>query len=228
MQKTVHIIGAGISGLSAAVRLANANFKVHVHEATQQAGGRCRSYFDAATNLTIDNGNHLLLSGNRHAVAYARSIGTEAGLVGPKRAQFPFVDLTTGQRWQLDLGDGRHIKVGGMAKGAAMLAPSMATMLAVLTTDAAVTAEQLQSALADAVDAEDLLAGGLAKRRIDRAQQERTRHAHRLEPPAHDSRFERREVRDDIRQLRHAGRAYQSRRKERSVTSPAAFSRRPS
>jgi squalene-associated FAD-dependent desaturase len=107
MQKTVHIIGAGISGLSAAVRLANANYKVHVHEATQQAGGRCRSYFDAATNLTIDNGNHLLLSGNRHAVAYARSIGTEAGLVGPKRAQFPFVDLSTGQRWQLDLGDSR-------------------------------------------------------------------------------------------------------------------------
>ena len=107
MQKTVHIIGAGISGLSAAVRLANAGFKVHVHEATQQAGGRCRSYFDAATNLTIDNGNHLLLSGNRHALDYARSIGTEAGLVGPKRAQFPFVDISTGQRWQLDLGDGR-------------------------------------------------------------------------------------------------------------------------
>ena len=107
MQNTVHIIGAGISGLSAAVRLANAGYRVHVHEATQQAGGRCRSYFDAATNLTIDNGNHLLLSGNRHALAYARSIGTEAGLVGPKRAQFPFVDLTTGQRWQLDLGDGR-------------------------------------------------------------------------------------------------------------------------
>jgi thioredoxin reductase len=82
MQKTVHIIGAGISGLSAAVRLANAGYKVAVHEATQQAGGRCRSYFDAATNLTIDNGNHLLLSGNRHALSYARSIGTEAGLVG--------------------------------------------------------------------------------------------------------------------------------------------------
>ncbi len=107
MQNTVHIIGAGISGLSAAVRLANAGFTVQVHEATQQAGGRCRSYFDAATNLTIDNGNHLLLSGNRHALAYARSIGTEAGLVGPKRAQFPFVDLATGQRWQLDLGESR-------------------------------------------------------------------------------------------------------------------------
>src|ERR1700686_882977 len=107
MQKTVHIIGAGISGLSAAVRLANANYRVNVHEATQTAGGRCRSYFDAATNLMIDNGNHLLLSGNRHALAYARSIGSEAGLVGPKRAQFPFVDLSTGQRWLLDLGDSR-------------------------------------------------------------------------------------------------------------------------
>ena len=107
VQRNVHVIGAGISGLSAAVRLANADTRVHVHEATRQAGGRCRSYFDAATNLTIDNGNHLLLSGNRHALAYARSIGTEAGLVGPSSAQFPFVDLTTGKRWQLDLGDGR-------------------------------------------------------------------------------------------------------------------------
>jgi squalene-associated FAD-dependent desaturase len=107
MQKTVHIIGAGISGLAAAVRLANAGYRLCLHEATQQAGGRCRSYFDTATNLTIDNGNHLLLSGNRQAVAYARSIGTEAGLVGPKQAQFPFVDLTTGQRWLLDLGDSR-------------------------------------------------------------------------------------------------------------------------
>lgn len=107
MQNTAHIIGAGISGLSAAVRLANAGFKVAVHEATHQAGGRCRSYFDGATNLMIDNGNHLLLSGNSHARAYARSIGTEAGLVGPETAQFPFVDIKSGQRWQIDLGAGR-------------------------------------------------------------------------------------------------------------------------
>jgi squalene-associated FAD-dependent desaturase len=80
---------------------------VRLHEATQQSGGRCRSYFDAATNLTIDNGNHLLLSANHHALAYARSIGTEAGLIGPKVAQFPFVDFTTGQRWLLDLGCSR-------------------------------------------------------------------------------------------------------------------------
>lgn len=40
--------------------------------------------------------------------------------------------------------------VGGMAKGAGMLAPSLATMLSVATTDAAVTAEQLDEALRSA------------------------------------------------------------------------------
>jgi glutamate N-acetyltransferase / amino-acid N-acetyltransferase len=46
---------------------------------------------------------------------------------------------------------GRGFTVGGMAKGAAMLAPDMATMLAVLTTDAAVEPAMLRRALRDAV-----------------------------------------------------------------------------
>lgn len=40
--------------------------------------------------------------------------------------------------------------VGGMAKGAGMLAPSLATMLSVITTDAVATPEALQSALKNA------------------------------------------------------------------------------
>ncbi len=43
------------------------------------------------------------------------------------------------------------VTVGGMAKGAAMLAPNMATMLAVLTTDADVAAPELQAWLTAAV-----------------------------------------------------------------------------
>jgi glutamate N-acetyltransferase/amino-acid N-acetyltransferase len=46
---------------------------------------------------------------------------------------------------------GAGFSVGGMAKGAAMLAPNMATMLAVLTTDAAVEPDVLAGALGDAV-----------------------------------------------------------------------------
>jgi glutamate N-acetyltransferase/amino-acid N-acetyltransferase len=47
--------------------------------------------------------------------------------------------------------DGDGFTVGGMAKGAAMLAPNMATMLAVLTTDAEVDPAALQKALQRAV-----------------------------------------------------------------------------
>jgi len=48
---------------------------------------------------------------------------------------------------------GGGFTIGGMAKGAAMLAPNMATMLAVLTTDAAVEADRLRTALQRAVTA---------------------------------------------------------------------------
>ena len=107
MTSTVHIIGAGVSGLAAAVRLSNAGFAVQVHEATPQAGGRCRSFYDAATDLVIDNGNHLVLSGNKSVLDYARSIGTEAGLAGPDHARFDFVDIKSGKRWLLQMNDGK-------------------------------------------------------------------------------------------------------------------------
>jgi glutamate N-acetyltransferase/amino-acid N-acetyltransferase len=47
---------------------------------------------------------------------------------------------------------GVRCTVGGMAKGAAMLAPNMATMLAVVTTDAAVAPGTLRALLGEAVD----------------------------------------------------------------------------
>jgi phytoene dehydrogenase-like protein len=65
MNRTVHVIGAGLAGLSAAVKLAGQGDRVVVHEATAFAGGRCRSYHDASVGMTIDNGNHLLLSARR-------------------------------------------------------------------------------------------------------------------------------------------------------------------
>ena len=47
--------------------------------------------------------------------------------------------------------DGKTVTVGGMAKGSGMIHPNMATLLAFVTTDAAITRESLQQALTDCV-----------------------------------------------------------------------------
>lgn len=99
----VHIIGAGLAGLSAAVRLSEAGIAVTLHEATRQAGGRCRSYDDAATGMHIDNGTHLLLSGNHSAVDYLKAIGVVPEFAP---ANFRFVDGASAQAWTVRLGDG--------------------------------------------------------------------------------------------------------------------------
>ena len=97
----VHVVGAGISGLSCAVRLVRQGRAVTLYEAAAQAGGRCRSYFDAKLERTIDNGNHMLLSANEAALSYLEEIGARDTLCGPPRAIFPFVDLRSGERWCL-------------------------------------------------------------------------------------------------------------------------------
>jgi hydroxysqualene dehydroxylase len=107
MPRTIHIIGSGVAGLSAAVELTQRGETVMVHEATSFAGGRCRSYHDASLGMMIDNGNHLLLSGNYSALAYARALGSEDRLIGPPTAEFPFFDLSTEEQWTLRFNDGR-------------------------------------------------------------------------------------------------------------------------
>jgi squalene-associated FAD-dependent desaturase len=97
----VHVIGAGLAGLSAAVALREAGHTVTVVEAGPVAGGRCRSYFDRELGLRIDNGNHLLLSGNRSAFAYLDTIGARSTLAMLAEPMFRFLDLSNGLRWTL-------------------------------------------------------------------------------------------------------------------------------
>jgi hydroxysqualene dehydroxylase len=107
MPRSVHIIGAGLAGLATAVRLVEQGVRATVYEATNQAGGRCRSYLDPVLGITIDNGNHLLLSGNRAALGYLDTIGARDRLIGPATASFPFIDLATHERWTLCANNGR-------------------------------------------------------------------------------------------------------------------------
>jgi hydroxysqualene dehydroxylase len=102
----VHVVGAGLAGLAAAIALADTGRCVILYEAAPQAGGRCRSYFDAELGCRIDNGNHLLLAGNRAALDYLDRIGGCGSLEGPSEAVFPFVDAVNGERWTVQPNSG--------------------------------------------------------------------------------------------------------------------------
>lgn len=105
-QFTVHVVGAGLAGLSAAVELTRRGARVILHEAAQQAGGRCRSYFDRTLGQTIDNGNHFVFSGNQAVRRYLEALGAYDRLEGPAHADFAFHDLRDDRRWTLAVNDG--------------------------------------------------------------------------------------------------------------------------
>jgi glutamate N-acetyltransferase/amino-acid N-acetyltransferase len=81
---------------------------------------------------------HALLLGVDAATASASAAG------GPAAAQ---AIMTTDTVTKTCAVQGRSYQIGGMAKGAAMLAPALATMLVVLTTDAEIPASDLDKAL---------------------------------------------------------------------------------
>lgn len=102
----IHIIGAGMAGLSAALQLALMGQKVNVYEAAPYAGGRCRSYFDKGLDCRIDNGNHLVFSGNVAIQDYLELSGGANSMNRQSEPMFPFMDFETGERWTLRLNNG--------------------------------------------------------------------------------------------------------------------------
>jgi len=152
----IHVVGAGLAGLAAAVALADAERRVALYESSQHAGGRCRSYLDGELGVRIDNGNHLLLSGNRSAMTYLRLIAALDTFDGPGEAGFPFVDLQNDERWTLRPNRGA-LPWWVLSPGRRVPGTRACDYLAAL---------RLRDAGADATVAERLDPGGLLYRRL--------------------------------------------------------------
>ncbi len=102
----VFVLGGGVAGLASATLLAEEGQNVTLIEAAPQAGGRCRSFYDKHLEADVDNGNHLVLSGNVDSMRYLRRIDA-LETIDILPAHFPYRDINTGESWSIDLGKRR-------------------------------------------------------------------------------------------------------------------------
>ncbi len=98
----IAIIGAGVSGLAAAIRLVRAGqTNITLFEARREASGRTRSYTDAHTGDTLDNGQHLLMGCYSATLEYLKEIGTDK-LIERTPLRIPFWSETGVRSFTID------------------------------------------------------------------------------------------------------------------------------
>ncbi len=73
----VAVVGAGWSGLAAAVQLCDAGHQVALFEMSKHLGGRARS--GAIHGQQLDNGQHIMIGAYGHALALLRRVGVDPG-----------------------------------------------------------------------------------------------------------------------------------------------------
>jgi uncharacterized protein with NAD-binding domain and iron-sulfur cluster len=88
----VAVIGAGVAGLSAATRLAEAGQRVLVLEARGLLGGRATAFLDRETGELVDNGQHVMFGCYHETFALLRRIGAEDRVRIQPTLEIPYID----------------------------------------------------------------------------------------------------------------------------------------
>jgi len=94
LNKSIHIIGSGLAGLSCAINLSKKHGRnVILYEASSLYGGRCRSYKEKNFNCILDNGNHLIIKAYKNTFNYLKKIKSQKELIANNETFYPFVDI---------------------------------------------------------------------------------------------------------------------------------------
>ena len=100
---TVHVAGAGVAGLAAAVALAAGGRRVVVHEAAGFAGGRCRSYLDRELGCRIDISWSAGAADGSYDVVLCKSERPAVVTPAPRGHKVPVPGDTEGTKLVMDL-----------------------------------------------------------------------------------------------------------------------------
>ncbi|MBC2595346.1 FAD-dependent oxidoreductase [Ruficoccus amylovorans] len=91
------VLGGGVAGITAALELGLEGFTPHLYEARTYLGGRAHSLTDAATGLTIDNGQHIVMGCYTGFLKLAELLGITDKLERQPSMRVPYV--SPGGRW---------------------------------------------------------------------------------------------------------------------------------
>jgi hypothetical protein len=93
MTGTIHVVGAGVAGLAAALTASAGGRRVALYEAAPQAGGRARTV--ETDGFVHDNGAHVLLAANRAAFRFLDETGARDRWIEPEPEGLPLWSPTT-------------------------------------------------------------------------------------------------------------------------------------
>jgi squalene-associated FAD-dependent desaturase len=85
------VLGGGFAGLTSAVYLSKAGYKVELIEASPKLGGRAYSFKETGTNTIIDNGQHILMGCYKETLNFLKLINATANLEFQKHLKVNFV-----------------------------------------------------------------------------------------------------------------------------------------
>ena len=85
------VLGGGFAGLTSAVYLSKAGYKIELIEASPKLGGRAYSFKDTETNTIIDNGQHILMGCYKETLNFLKLINATANLEFQKQLKVNFV-----------------------------------------------------------------------------------------------------------------------------------------
>lgn len=94
---TVAVMGGGVAGITAALDMGLQGFTPRLYEAKSYLGGRAHSLTDAATGLTLDNGQHVVMGCYQNFMQVVDILGIAHKFTRQETMTVPYV--SPGQRW---------------------------------------------------------------------------------------------------------------------------------